>query len=183
MVVSIILYVPLFFILRGYIEVSPGARRWYRYKIKFVRRPIFTQRAGASTVSAGNLNSSLAIRLAATKMLWYPLANLLSVTKDIARWKFMADIDPNIPLKDVPFTAIAVAHTLYSMSGAVDVLLFYFTRPRILLFGEPVLERHGLGIVRAHPHLEFGDRDCEDGTCSSIISRIRLIADYEAAQV
>jgi len=163
MVVSIITYVPLFFTIRGNIVVIPNGYRWYSYKVTFVRRPNLGQRVGIFT---GNSNSSAQVRLAAAKMLWYPFTHLLAVTTDVARGKLMAHIDPNTPLKDIPFIPIAVTHVLYSMTGAADVLLVYFTRPNILLFGEPVPERHSRGI--AGPRLESSEKgDCENGTLPS----------------
>ncbi|KDQ17222.1 hypothetical protein BOTBODRAFT_600850 [Botryobasidium botryosum FD-172 SS1] len=154
MVVSIVTYVPLFFTLRGNIVVVPNGDRWYSYKVTFVRHPNPVQRVGISSNSAQT-------RLAAAKMLWYPFTHLLAVTTDVARGKLMAHIGPNTPVKDIPFIPIAVTHVLYSMTGAADVLLVYFTRPNILLFGEPVPERHSCGIAR--PRLGSGGRsDPED---------------------
>ncbi|KDQ17228.1 hypothetical protein BOTBODRAFT_42926 [Botryobasidium botryosum FD-172 SS1] len=162
---SITLYVLLFFRVHGYIKVLPNGDKWYHYKITFIRHPNLEQMAEISTAHTEGSSSSAEIRSMATKMLWYPSAYLLSVIANVIRWKLMANIDPNTPLKDVPFAPIAATHVLYSMNSAVDVLLFYFTRPNIFLFGEPAPAHHRCAVTGPRQELELGEGgDFKDGT-------------------
>ncbi|KDQ17266.1 hypothetical protein BOTBODRAFT_601720 [Botryobasidium botryosum FD-172 SS1] len=134
---SIILYIPLFFAIRGNIEVWP-VDKWYQYKIKLVRHPDLVE-VERLRVEAGPTD----VRAVATKMLWYPFAYTLSaLPADIFRWGIINNLDPSVPVKNVPFTSIAATYFLYSLSGVIDVTLFSFTRPNILLFGDPVPDRY-----------------------------------------
>jgi len=140
---SIILYIPLFFTIRGHIDVLPDGGKWYHYKVTFIRRPNAERRETDFVVCPGNPSPSDKCRSAAIKMLWYPAVQILvALSADISRWKFIQNIDPNLPLKDVPFTSIAVPRIIFGMCGVVDVVLFALTRPSILLFGEPAPQYH-----------------------------------------
>ncbi|KDQ17267.1 hypothetical protein BOTBODRAFT_185972 [Botryobasidium botryosum FD-172 SS1] len=137
---SIALYVPLFFSIRGNIEVLPTGDRWYDYSFKLVRSP---DRGGVSVTAAspcGSIQDPLAsawISSAAKKMLWYPVAYIITaLPANLLRWGILHKLDPDVPVKEIRFTTIAVACFLVNASGIINVTLFAFTRPNILLFGE-----------------------------------------------
>jgi len=137
---SVALYIPLFFAIRGNIEVIPDGRRWYRYKITLVRHPN-QERNGASSVSTQS-----PLQSTARKMLWYPFAYTLSaILADVYRYGLIGHIDPTVPVKNISFAPIAATYFLFNLSGVVDVILFKLTRPNILLFGEPIPGRNALG--------------------------------------
>ena len=74
---------------------------------------------------------SLCIANVTDKLLRYPLAySLLVLPTSIARW---SEFDH----KEVPLAASFFADFVFSLSGAVNVLLFLTIRPQLLLFSNP----------------------------------------------
>ncbi|KDQ07827.1 hypothetical protein BOTBODRAFT_149018 [Botryobasidium botryosum FD-172 SS1] len=131
-----VLYIPLFFAIRGDTYLIVGyTKRWYRYRI-ILSKP----ESGFSPTPAVNWEEdpgvAADIQSAAKKMLWYPVAYAITaLPADVIRWAVLQKIDPAVPVKDIPFTAIAVFWSMFNISGVVNVILFTLTRPRILLFG------------------------------------------------
>jgi len=132
-----VLYIPLFFSIRGNIDVIPYGSRWYHYKVRFGPKDPRSSAMPNTTSLEWMEDPGVAgeIRSAATKMLWYPVAYAITaLPADVIRWAVLQKIDPTIPVKDIPFTTIAVFWSLFNISGVVNVVLFTLTRPRILLF-------------------------------------------------
>ena len=74
---------------------------------------------------------SLCIANVTHKLLRYPLAySLLVLPTSIARWS-------EFNHKEVPLAASFFADFVFSLSGAVNVLLFLTIRPQLLLFSNP----------------------------------------------
>lgn len=54
---------------------------------------------------------------------------------EINRWAYLAKLPPTIIPKDIPFASTGIVLFLFDLSGLINVLLFLFTRPNLLLLG------------------------------------------------
>ncbi|EPQ60547.1 hypothetical protein GLOTRDRAFT_135219 [Gloeophyllum trabeum ATCC 11539] len=119
---NIALYVPLAFVLKGYIIID-GLK---------VRVPRREERSHLNMTSSNGMKD--AGRLA-MEMLFYPAVYTITVLPiAVVRWRaFYSD--------DVPFAATIVADVLFASSGVLNVVLFAITRPALL----PTRERRGGG--------------------------------------
>ncbi|KAA1473969.1 hypothetical protein DENSPDRAFT_780811 [Dentipellis sp. KUC8613] len=111
---SIVVYIPLFLWSQGVISVDEN--RWWRFRM----HPRKT-------------HDSEPRRRFALSMLAYPLSySVLVLPLSIVRWLTFSTGG------SVPSAATFVVITLYGLSGVVNVLLMLLTRPRLLLFSEPL---------------------------------------------
>ncbi|KAL5481187.1 hypothetical protein ACEPAI_10128 [Sanghuangporus weigelae] len=72
----------------------------------------------------------------ARKMLWYPcLFTITILPLSATRWTSFTEYSSHSPPRhEVPFGVTAAAASLFKLGGVIDVLLFTFTRPNVLLF-------------------------------------------------
>ncbi|TFY64241.1 hypothetical protein EVG20_g6012 [Dentipellis fragilis] len=112
---SIVVYIPLFLWSQGIMSVDE--HRWWRFHMHPLRKAQdFEPR-----------------RRFALSMLAYPLSySVLVLPLSIVRWLTFNTGG------SVPSAATFVVITLYGLSGMVNVLLLLLTRPRLLLFSEPL---------------------------------------------
>jgi hypothetical protein len=76
-----------------------------------------------------------------------PIAyTILVVPLSVARW--VDSSAPGRPAADTPFVALGVGIFIFGLSGLVNVILFIWTRPSILLFGGTgsSIRQHSLNI-------------------------------------
>ncbi|KAE9408213.1 hypothetical protein BT96DRAFT_1013670 [Gymnopus androsaceus JB14] len=86
---------------------------------------------GASNDGNSNGPDRVESNAIAMHMLFYPLIYILAVTPiTVVRWMAFANLT-------VPFPATAFASITFSSSGVFNVLLFAFTRPKLLPHREP----------------------------------------------
>ncbi|EJD52474.1 hypothetical protein AURDEDRAFT_142434 [Auricularia subglabra TFB-10046 SS5] len=127
--VSTVLYIILFFSLRGNITVDPD--KWYR--IKLHRSPLVATEDRLSIDTQGQPAAAEA-RSQAMSMLFYPLLySILVLPLSIFRWVGYA-MQQERPPRQLPFAVSIVSITVFGLSGLVNVALFMFTRPKLLLF-------------------------------------------------
>ncbi|KAI0314284.1 hypothetical protein OF83DRAFT_1064113 [Amylostereum chailletii] len=113
---SVLVYIPLYFWSQGMLSVD--ARRWWRFR---VHRPLEVQ----------DLEGR---RRRAYTILAYPFAySVVVLPLSVVRFT-----DFGLAARgegNLPSIATFIVAFLYSLSGAVNVLLLVFTRPNLLLFG------------------------------------------------
>ncbi|QRV81876.1 G protein coupled glucose receptor regulating Gpa2 protein [Ceratobasidium sp. AG-Ba] len=131
---NILLYIPLFFILRGNVvwDQDQGWRslRWRRLSSSLPGRsaeglvgPEDTESVLSHKREGGNPG----------QFLWYPLAyTVLVLPMSIVRW--ITFHDKGVPKPSVS-TATAVAVSIFNLSGLINVVLILTTRANVLLFG------------------------------------------------
>lgn len=126
--VSIVLYILLFFSLRGNVTIDTDT--WWN--IKFHRAPQLTLRD--DQISIGEAQPGSEARSQAMSMLLYPALYTVLVTPlSISRWLGYAMQQENPP-RQLPFVVSMVSITVFGLSGLVNVALFMITRPKLLLF-------------------------------------------------
>ncbi|KDQ09241.1 hypothetical protein BOTBODRAFT_37150 [Botryobasidium botryosum FD-172 SS1] len=108
--VNIVLYVPLYFRLRGNITVGGRSIRWRWLK---------------SSQDAWNGARANEASAAARKMLWYPVAYVVMVLP-ISAVRFRAFYSYN-----VPYQATFFCDVLLGLSGAINATLYTLTRPAL----------------------------------------------------
>lgn len=114
---SIVLYIPLFLVIRGNIEVDPGKGKFW--KISFHR-----------TQSVDRAGYTFSPSRQSMKMLLYPASYVLIVLPlTITRWIGFSNGNKIAPF----WTFFGVS--IYGLSGIANVLLLTLTRPSILSFG------------------------------------------------
>ncbi|KAG8857234.1 hypothetical protein FRB96_005909 [Tulasnella sp. 330] len=139
--VNVVAYPFLFFTLRGNIEVDPT--NWRR--IRFRRRGgdgIFGQVISPGRTSRPISKDEESVRILkmrnkeAMKMFWYPLSyTILVLPLSITRWSTFRSKDQSAtPVKDMSIVTTSAVLFVFGLSGLVNVLLFLFTRPNLLLF-------------------------------------------------
>jgi hypothetical protein len=160
---SIVLYLLLFLFFRGNIRVDP--HHWT--KIKFTtstRGP-----SGQEDWSTRTVDHNQALKmLCCTSSLfdshylgmtdWQrnldPLAYTIIIGPlSIARWSNSGSIMPRSAVT-TPFVVLGIGYLIFGLSGIVNVILFVWTRPSILLFGLsggpvqqiPEVIRHSSGL-------------------------------------
>jgi len=107
---SVVMYVPVHFWMKG--QLSVDNEKWYKFRL-------------AKT----DIESSQ--RRATWGILFYPLAySLMVIPLSISRWL-------QFNHKSVPSAAVFFSDIIFSLSGAVNVLLFLIVRPHLLLFTPP----------------------------------------------
>jgi len=126
LVTSVVLYVPLFFLLQGWIAVDIVKSR---HGITYPR----VSQSCSADLPRNSFIRGHAQQLAnveARRMLYYPCAYSLTVIPQIVvRW---SKSTPDIPVAERSFSASGTAIFLFSLSGFVNVLLFWRTRPSML---------------------------------------------------
>ncbi|KAG8997283.1 hypothetical protein FRB93_000416 [Tulasnella sp. JGI-2019a] len=141
--INFIAYPFLFFTLRGNIEVDPS--NWKR--IRFRRRGqegIFGQINSSDSRGPHpmpkrdeeNMRILKTRNKEAMKMFWYPLSyTILVLPLSVTRWStFRSRTDFDTPVKDMSIVTTSAVLFVFGLSGLVNVLLFLFTRPNLLLF-------------------------------------------------
>ncbi|KAH8119343.1 hypothetical protein DFH11DRAFT_439734 [Phellopilus nigrolimitatus] len=118
-VVSILVYVPLFLLTRGYLVVDET----HRWKVTWYREARFQE---GNDLSTGKKPATPSLALLA-----YPCAySLVVLPVSAARWAaFLGHTTPD--------AATFFSVFLHDMFGAVNVLLLLTTRPNLLLFKDP----------------------------------------------
>lgn len=124
-ILSVVLYVPLYFCLRGNIRVDPN--KWT--SITFHRDVTDVNKY----IVRGNSTQKEAI-----KMLGYPLAyTVVILPMSVGRWLLYAHVEnsydgtTNLTIKKYSMLILAGA-CMFGLSGVINVLLFLFTRPKLL---------------------------------------------------
>ncbi|KAG8726784.1 hypothetical protein FRC12_023088 [Ceratobasidium sp. 428] len=157
---NIVVYVPLFLLLRGHIVLgSEGllSAEWHSTPL-----PPRSERTGdsASDLSIATGEDSEAAREDCWKMLYYPLAyTILVLPLSVVRWMAFANPDLDALTMAPLGTATMVFHALYRLSGVINVVLVLGTRPNVLLLGkrdrdeDEEEDAHGAG----------GERNANDG--------------------
>ncbi|EJD34843.1 hypothetical protein AURDEDRAFT_75800, partial [Auricularia subglabra TFB-10046 SS5] len=167
---SILLYIPLFFVIRGNITVDP--QHWWRIEFQ---RTTNLQRAG---VTFSPSRQSL-------KMLLYPACYVVVVIPPtLTRW-----IGFSTENRIAPFWTF-FSISIYGLSGVTNVLLLTLTRPSILSFGTSAVTRYshtatGRGVVLSYPFLGRVRRSERRGIGSALdysIPMERNTTDAEAAR-
>jgi len=138
---SIVLYIPLFFIMKGTVDIDTSGRRLR------IRR-----KEGVASHLAGD---------AQYKVLLYPVAyTILVLPLSIVRWiNFQTDVN-------IPFSALFAVSTIFQLTGLVNVILFLGFRGSVTLLssseddGSPSesMEMSGKGEVRGRGKLDGGLR-------------------------
>ncbi|KAG9091937.1 hypothetical protein FS749_016129 [Ceratobasidium sp. UAMH 11750] len=131
---NLLLYIPLFFILRGNIvwDEEEGWRtlRWKRLP------PRSSRRSTEGLVGPNDTRSTLSRRDNSgnpKQFLWYPFAyTIVVLPMSIIRWITFNDKGKPSPAAS---TATAVAVSIFNLSGLVNVVLILATRTNVLLFG------------------------------------------------
>ncbi|KAH8992971.1 hypothetical protein EDB92DRAFT_519363 [Lactarius akahatsu] len=107
---SVAMYIPVYFWMKGHLSVDGD--KWYKFRLV------------KSDVEYSKRRATLGILL-------YPLAySLVVIPLSISRWLLFSH-------KDVPSAAIFFGDIMFSLSGAINVLLFLTVRPHLLLFTPP----------------------------------------------
>jgi len=144
---SVLLYVPLFFLLRGKISVS--IKYWHGIQYPSISR----------STSAWAARDTPALAAEAHKMLLYPCAYAITVLPQIiVRW---SNLDSQLPVPERPFAVTGAAFFLFSLSGLINVLLFLHTRPTMLGFGgdpAPSAQLLVLASSGCHHRVQFTSR-------------------------
>ncbi|THH21357.1 hypothetical protein EW146_g174 [Bondarzewia mesenterica] len=112
---SFCVYVPLYYWKKGNLSVDP--EKWWRFRV----HPRRADREGVQESER------------ALSMLAYPLVySVLVLPLSIVRW-----INFNLHHREVASVWTFLVITIFSLSGAANVLLVLLTRPQLLLFGRP----------------------------------------------
>jgi len=128
---SVVLYIPLYFCIRGNLEVDP-ARPW-----------VWSWRAAPPNVPKDRGFDAVA---QARKMLAYPACYIVIVAPlSVARWIGFSDGNVIAPF----WTFFGVF--LFGLSGIVNVLLLTLTRPTVLTFGRSHATHHDRTLYRSDP--------------------------------
>jgi len=140
LIVSLLLYVPLFFWGRGNITV--GDKIW-NFQIH----------------QRGRVDDSRGSRPHSLSMIAYPLVYAcLVLPLSIGRWIGFEQENTGDKINRVPAGATIAVHVIYCLSGISNVLLFLLTRPNLLLFP---------GIAKTFNHANAsapsGDTDSIEG--------------------
>ncbi|KAG8747724.1 hypothetical protein FRC10_011852 [Ceratobasidium sp. 414] len=136
---NIVVYVPLFLLLRGNIVLgNDGDLRSAEWHTTPQPPRTFTVKSDStSTLSAEDEGD---VRDDCWKMLYYPAAyTVLVLPLSVVRWMGFADTrfaDPQLPTMTSFGTATLVFHALYRLSGVINVVLVLGTRPNVLLLGK-----------------------------------------------
>jgi len=112
----VLVYIPLYFWAKGRLEVDE--ERWYNFHITV---PDLVEDEDED-----------ARRKTALKMLFYPIAySIVVLPLSIARWMQFNHYE-------VPSAATFFGHSVFHLSGVINVLLLLIARPQLLLFSRPV---------------------------------------------
>jgi len=146
---SFLVYVPLYFWSTG--NLSVDIHKWWKFRI---HRQVHVQDCDGR-------------RRRAFGMLAYPLVYSVTVLPlSIVRW-----IGFSRPQGDIPSAATFIVVFIYTLSGAMNVFLLLYTRPRLLLFGAPKFASEPSGATRRK---RVGDQDMESGHSQAPIQLGRL---------
>ncbi|KDQ11331.1 hypothetical protein BOTBODRAFT_147232 [Botryobasidium botryosum FD-172 SS1] len=127
MIASIVLYIVLFFFLRGNLLVAPSGK-WFR--VRLLLRP------GANDQNPYLDGLSFRKPSEAMKMFCYPMAYTITVLPiTIYRW-VPIHADENVRPQDEPFGSTGFCAAVFALSGFINVILFVLTRPSLLLLGD-----------------------------------------------
>ncbi|KAG9093848.1 hypothetical protein FS749_013629 [Ceratobasidium sp. UAMH 11750] len=137
---NIVVYVPLFLLLRGNIVLGNDgdllSARWHTTP----QPPPRTSTVKSDSTSALSAEDESDVREDCWKMLYYPAAyTVLVLPLSVVRWMGFADpsfADPHLPTMTSLGTATMVFHALYRLSGVINVVLVLGTRPNVLLLGK-----------------------------------------------
>ncbi|KZV65021.1 hypothetical protein PENSPDRAFT_638874 [Peniophora sp. CONT] len=117
LIISIILYVPLFFWSQGNLSVDP--ERWWRFRIH--PRPAVLEFSGR--------------RRRAFSILAYPaIYSILICPVSVIRWVGFG-LEAQGQPSNIPSVATFIVDYTYTLSGVFNVSLLLLTRPNLLLFG------------------------------------------------
>ncbi|KAF8583058.1 hypothetical protein K439DRAFT_1617763 [Ramaria rubella] len=118
---SLVLYIPLYFCLRGYIEVD--RERWWN--IRICHNP--TAKLASQSRDPYIISAPSRPTREAFVMLLYPISYVIMVLPDsICRWREFRD-------QHTPSAATFFSTSLFGLSGLVNVVLLLYTRPGLLL--------------------------------------------------
>jgi len=115
-----LMYIPVFFTIRGNLLITPSQTKWYRYQIKF--RSASTSITTDSTLSGGSSSRATHLRGVAKKMLWYPITYMaLILPTVVCRFKGIYGSPVTLPV-------IVGCVSLFTAMGLTNVLIYVFTR-------------------------------------------------------
>ncbi|EIN11603.1 hypothetical protein PUNSTDRAFT_131762, partial [Punctularia strigosozonata HHB-11173 SS5] len=112
LIISLVAYIPLFLLSRGYISVHPV--QWWKFSVH-------RRKKGAGLSDA---------KQAGMGLLAYPITySVVILPMSIVRWIMFGSLRSS----SIPSAATLAVVTIFHLSGAVNVLLLIFARPGLLL--------------------------------------------------
>ncbi|KAG8764769.1 hypothetical protein FRC12_007900 [Ceratobasidium sp. 428] len=154
---NLLLYIPLFFILRGNIKWDEE-EGWH--SLRWKRLPPHSSRRSTEGLVGPNDTESTFSRKDDSgnpkPFLWYPFAyTIIVLPMSIVRWITFKDKGEPSPAAS---TATAVAVSVFNLSGLVNVVLILATRTNVLLFGSRgIIPAPNVPEERDHPQMEEND--------------------------
>ncbi|KAF8583204.1 hypothetical protein K439DRAFT_76324 [Ramaria rubella] len=145
--VSLALYVPLFFCLRGNIAV--GEKQWWRIRFRSITPRNATTDPRSNGKDEPRVHKNPARE--AFFMLLYPFCYVVLVLPlSIGRWisfviQARQGLDPNDVTQTIPSAATLGVLSVFGLSGLINVMLLIMTRPGLLLLNEPEIPQASLG--------------------------------------
>ncbi|KDQ11304.1 hypothetical protein BOTBODRAFT_147219 [Botryobasidium botryosum FD-172 SS1] len=122
-ITSVLLYTPLFLLLRRKIVITEVGSKWYHTRIMF-NSAVAADSNTFDVITGANHRR-------AKEMLAYPIAYSLTVLPlTIFRW--FSKTDHELPIQDQPFALVGIAGVIFGLSGVVNVIVFVVTRPGLL---------------------------------------------------
>lgn len=124
-----LVYIPVFFTIRGNLLITPSQSDWYGYRLTFrsAPSPLLT----GSTLSGGSSHSTH-LRGVARKVLWYPIAYMAVLLPTVVcRFKAIHGTPVSLPV-------LLACVSLLSSMGLSNACIYVFTRN---LGGEPWFAR------------------------------------------
>ncbi|KIO25801.1 hypothetical protein M407DRAFT_24856 [Tulasnella calospora MUT 4182] len=172
--ISSMLYLILFFRLRGNIDVDPSD--WKR--ISFHRRSRvgipgkLSSPTGRSQSDLKRIMQEKQRNKEAMKMFWYPISYIILYGPlSISRWMSFSRTSSYTSVEQVSIARTSAVVFIFGLSGLFNVLLFFLTRPNILLFNvrrKLRRERHLQQLSEITPGgVSFPDPRYNYGTSSS----------------
>ncbi|QRV81946.1 transmembrane protein [Ceratobasidium sp. AG-Ba] len=138
---NIVVYVPLYLLLRGnlVIHYNPFSVRLYRIPPP-PQEEVVKPDNDSSVASTEDESDQEDTRKDAFKLLWYPIVyTILVLPLSLVRWMGSGNTkfnDPQVPARHALAAAQLIFHALYRLSGVVNVGLVLSTRPNVLLLGK-----------------------------------------------
>ncbi|KAG8876983.1 hypothetical protein FRB97_003777 [Tulasnella sp. 331] len=159
-IINIVLYIPLYFCVRGNIKVNPVNKK---ITLRFGKERLqeASGRSSSAAIAAHGVKSGGSNNSEALKLIWYPISyTALILPISVARWSSIPNREI-VPVNELPILQTSITVFIFGLSGLVNVLLFLWTRPHLLLFGPrrgllpEAIVRPGGGALGASPSPSF----------------------------
>ncbi|CEL63250.1 hypothetical protein RSOLAG1IB_05293 [Rhizoctonia solani AG-1 IB] len=175
---NLLVYIPLFLLLRG--NITLGNEGFRSHRLHLIPPPVSNafrteSRSEVNSSTPDDTNDEAEIRKEATKMLWYPFAyTILVLPLSIVRWAKLQPVtmqDDELIFHSQMTTSVLVFHSIFRLSGIINVVLVLTTRPSVLLFGEHSGEdAHEIG-THSNSSKVYGGSGIESGDDTSMRQR------------